>query len=129
MRIPARVRQRSTDWVLQFINIVFLLLLYFLVNGTISESIRPDIILPMSINTLSGTPPHNAVYADKTGELMFKGAVATPVVIIAALGRGRPVTIVADKTLAARSLLDILDMIRKAGGGEMTLVTTTRKGS
>ena len=42
MRLAAAPLKRSTDWVLQLINIVFLCLLFFLVNGTIATQEQRD---------------------------------------------------------------------------------------
>jgi biopolymer transport protein ExbD len=128
MRIPAMVRHKSTDWVLQFINIVFLLLLYFLVNGTIAESIRPDIALPVSLSDVPGSPPHDAVYVNADGSFSFRGKVAAPDTITAAFGKGKPATVVADKSLNARKLVSQLELLRKAGIGQLTLLTMNRTG-
>jgi hypothetical protein len=35
MKLRTVTHNKSTDWVLQFINIVFLLLLYFIITGTV----------------------------------------------------------------------------------------------
>jgi biopolymer transport protein ExbD len=126
MRIPATIRHRSTDWVLQFINIVFLLLLYFLVNGTIAESQRPDIALPVSVERQAGQPPHDAVYVGRAGDISFRGASVSPEQLAEAV-RGRThTTVVADKALGARQLVKILDDLRQAGAGQMVLVTANQ---
>ena len=73
MQIKAVIRQRSTDWVLQFINIVFLMLLYFLVNGTVAQAPQSNIHLPLAVKSNAGLPPQNALYVDVTGKLYFQG--------------------------------------------------------
>ena len=49
MRLAAPARKASAEWVLQLINIVFLLLLVFIVNGTIASMHEPGILPPRGV--------------------------------------------------------------------------------
>ena len=125
MQIKAVIRQRSTDWVLQFINIVFLMLLYFLVNGTVAQTPQSNIHLPLAAQSNAGLPPHNALYVDLTGKLFFQGqrvsasalpqrlpvADANPVIIVAA-----------DKRLPAAQLLKLLAELRGWGFSRLSVL-------
>ena len=51
MRIAAPPKKTSAEWVLQLINIVFLLLLFFVTNGTISNIQDVSIELPSTVAT------------------------------------------------------------------------------
>ena len=128
MRIPARIRQQSTDWVLQFINIVFLLLLYFIVNGSIVEQQRLQVELPVTTSAQAGLPPRGAIYIDRNGAMSLAGeALALPDIAarLQANGGLGSVTVAADRLLPAASLLKVLDVLKSNGAGEMTIITIT----
>jgi biopolymer transport protein ExbD len=129
MRIAPTIRQKSTDWVLQFINIVFLLLLYFLVNGAIIEPQRQDIELPLSIVESSGQPPYDAVYINRVGELYFHETKTTIAALAQQLATGpvkRNITLVTDRQLPATTLIAVMDTLRRSGLPHMSVVTTRR---
>jgi biopolymer transport protein ExbD len=131
MHIAPTIRQKSTDWVLQFINIVFLLLLYFLVNGAIIEQQRSDIELPLSIIESSGQPPHDAVYINRAGDLYFhdvKISVATLAQQLATGPANRNITLVTDRQLPAVALIAMMDKLRQSGLPHMSVVTLNKPG-
>lgn len=126
MKIFAPIRQRSTDWVLQFINIVFLLLLYFLVNGSIVEQQQRDIELPMSSEPHSGPPPHRALYVDRGGKLTFDGKTLPLDDVFSLLSRmesGATLTVVADRRLSAVALIATLDQLKQKGQSNFSIIT------
>lgn len=126
MKIFAPIRQRSTDWVLQFINIVFLLLLYFLVNGSIVEQQQRDIELPMSREPHSGPPPHRALYVDSGGKLTFDGKPLSLDDVSSLLSRmesGATLTVVADRRLPAVALIGTLDQLKQKGQSHFSIIT------
>jgi biopolymer transport protein ExbD len=126
MKIFAPIRQRSTDWVLQFINIVFLLLLYFLVNGSIVEQQQRDIELPMSREPHSGPPPHRALYIDSVGKLSIGGKNLSLDEVTSLLSRmesGATLTVVADRRLSAAALIATLDQLKQSGQSSFSIIT------
>jgi biopolymer transport protein ExbD len=128
MRVSSTIKRQSSDWVLQFINIVFLLLLYFLINGTIAETQRPDIALPVSLSRTLGNPPHDAIYVDKTGALSFRNKPASVAAIAAQLGKPNTgeVVVVVDKSLQATKLVTLLRQLDAAGLEQLLLITINR---
>lgn len=114
------------DWVLQFINIVFLLLLYFIVNGSIVEQQRLQVELPVTTSIQAGLPPRGAIYIDRRGAMSLSGQPVALHDIAARLqanGGLRSVTVAADRLLPAASLLDVLDVLKSNGADEMTIIT------
>ena len=126
MRIPRTTRSKSTDWVLQFINIVFLLLLYFLVNGSIVEMQQKGIELPVSLGSAEGLPPRDGIYIDRDGALFFRRKSATAEDIAKALGFGLhpyQAVVIADRQLPATRLITIVTKLREQGLARLQLVT------
>jgi biopolymer transport protein ExbD len=128
MRIPSTKRQPSSDWVLQFINIVFLILLFFMVNGTIASAPRPDIDPPIAVFSEASNPPQNAVYIDRNGRMSFNGQSLNMVELERVLtepvaGGAAPSAIVADRRLAAATLVALLSDLQAKGIAVLPLIT------
>lgn len=125
MRLPATPVRRSSDWVLQLINIVFLLLMFFLVNGTIASQQDGQVEPPKSILIEAANPPSDAVFVTAGGAIRYFGNDVT----IQQIGqrvenRNLPLRIVADRRLQAVRLLDVLSELRGRGFNNISLITT-----
>ena len=134
MRLPAAPIKRSSDWVLQLINIVFLLLLFFLVNGTIASQQDAQVEPPKSIMVMATNPPGDAVYIAADGSIKYGGAISTVPQIVSrqeknTAGKIVPIKIVADRRLQAVKLLDVLRDFRAAGAADISLITVRDSGS
>ena len=134
MKIGAPRPRHHPDWQLQLINVVFLLLMFFVINGTISNIRDATIELPRtSEETLSGTVSE-AAYIDDGGQLMFRGTPSTVPAIAEAWLKGGvdrgilPFQIIADRRLPAATLLDLLRQFRAAGFENLTLVALRGPG-
>lgn len=124
MVIPSETRPKSSAWVLQFINIVFLILLFFLVGGTIAETPNPDILPPITLQSNSANPPQDALYVDATGETRFHGQVQTVESFIATGAKANEqLSIIADRRLPAHALLKVIAKLNVAGLTDLKLVT------
>lgn len=120
MRIASVTPKKSNDWVLQFINIVFLILLFFMINGVIAPSPQPGILPPIAIFSDAASPPQNALYIDQNGQLSFAGRDMTVAEFEALLrqaggGKDMPRAIVADRRLSAIFLIDLLSDLQSRG--------------
>ena len=128
MRIPSARREPSTDWVLQFINIVFLILLFFMVNGTIASPPPADVVPPVSILSETANPPQLALFVGQDGRLTYLGQPTSldAFAELAARTRGgaeAPRAIVADRRLPAKVLIDLLAELQARGLPALPLVT------
>ena len=124
MVIPSETRIKSSAWVLQFINIVFLILLFFLVGGTITEMPNPDVLPPITLQSNSANPPQDALYIDATGETRFHGQAQTVESFIATGAKANEqLSIIADRRLPAHALLKIIAKLNVAGLTDLKLVT------
>jgi biopolymer transport protein ExbD len=124
MRIPSSTRPPSGDWVLQFINIVFLILIFFLANGTVSAPPLRDVVPPITIMSDTATVPQNRLYVSSSGKLVFDNRDVTLDEFIALAKQRRNASVlVADKRLPAVDLLDILMALRAEGLAEPAVIT------
>lgn len=122
MQIPVQHRPERNEWVLQFINIVFLILLFFLVNATIQAPPPQDISPPVSIRSEVTAPPAGALFIDRTGTLFWKDAPTTIQKVTSGSG-AKPSALYADKALPARALVRVITELQKAGIRGLPLVT------
>lgn len=134
MKLKAKRSRPPADWQLPLINIVFLMLLFFVVNGTISNIRDAAITLPNSVSVADSGPVGDAAYLDAEGRLTFRGKEMTATEIAAIwLGAndkdagsgppGRLFQVAADRSLQAQLLIAKLQEFRAAGLRNISLVT------
>ena len=135
MKIPSPRRRKVSDWQLQLINIVFLLLLFFVINGTISNIQDFRIELPKTTELTSGGTVSEAAYISEANVLTFRGVAATGQSIAKAWfaedvpGRKlAPFLVIADRRLPALQLISRLEEMKAAGLVSLTLVTIREAG-
>ena len=122
------------------INVVFLLLLFFVVTGTIVYQHDRSIVPPTSILLNPGKAPADAVYINAEGTLSFRGIVQSPAEIaevlrtereaeVAHASVARTIRLVADHRLNARALLAIVEDFKDQGLDSLSIVTVRDTGS
>jgi len=132
MRLPPQASGTPIEPTLALMNVVFLLLLFFVVTGTITYQHDRSIVPPTSILLTTGTAPADAIYIDAEGTLSFRGDVLGPAEIAAVLGidqatdggtAARTFQVVADRQLRAQTLLAVIDDLRDQGLHSLSIVT------
>lgn len=107
------------------INIVFLMLIFFLVAGTIAAPLDKDLAL-VRTDEIEGTAPADALVIHADGRMTRQGvAVASAAAFLAALpeeARQR-VRIIPDRDLPAGTLISLGRALREAGAGRVAIVT------
>lgn len=138
MRLERPKPKREQNWQLQLINIVFLLLLFFVTNGTISNIRDARIELPVSVAVEGAAPVGDAAYVDQQGTISFRSARHKPSEIARLWSDGdgsgiarsltAPFQVLVDRRLDARKLIAILQEFRAAGFENLSLVTLRETG-
>lgn len=117
-------RQKSEPTI-TLINIVFLMLIFFLVAGTLAQPLDSELSLVRAAD-LTAQPPANALVIDPQGALSFRGA---PMDGADAFMQALPETdraavrIVPDRDLPAADLVRLGNQLRAAGAEQVILVT------
>ena len=106
------------------INIVFLMLIFFLIAGTLAPPLDPDLRL-VSIRDLDGAVPPDALVLSAAGEVRFRGAATDPATHVAGLSAEARATIriVPDRAAPAGALVTLAGALRDAGAGRVVIVT------
>ena len=130
MRFPSPPRQEALEPVIPLINVVFLLLVFFMLSGEISRHGQIEVNPPQS-----GTETGEAVPSGLVVQIRRDGAVIlneVPVPLAAlpararslqAAGDGEAWLIFADGEATAGTLRQVRDHLREAGVREVRLIT------
>ncbi len=122
-----RKRRQSTrhEPTIALINIVFLMLVFFMVAGTLSQPLYRDLRLVRTAD-LEGRAPPDTLVVHPAGRLAYRGEV---VASAQAFFDARPeaerevVRIVPDEALPATTLVNLARELRTAGASRVMIVT------
>jgi biopolymer transport protein ExbD len=119
---PARRKQRREPTI-ALINIVFLMLVFFMVAGALAPPLDRDLKL-VKTGELDGVAPPDALVVHPDGTLSYRGdPVADAASYLAARDGDGPVRLVPDRDLPAGSLVALARDLRLAGADRVVIVT------
>lgn len=119
--------KRHREPTITLINVVFLMLIFFLIAGTLAPPLDPDLSL-VETEDLDGHEPPDALVINADGEMMYRGEPMDVPTYVAQFGvknavGKRAVRIVPDRALAAKRLLEVGRELQDAGADQVFLVT------
>lgn len=122
MKRPKRRTRR--DPVVSLINIVFLILIFFMVAGTLARAPTDAISFVQTSGNDCCVPP-DALAITREGALLKDGVPLQRLdaVVAAATHAGEPVRLLPDRGLPARILLSRVSELRAAGAGAIVILT------
>lgn len=141
MKVPRLADPKQpAENTIALINIVFLMLIFFLIAGSLTPPLDPDVDL---IDTTDARPvdPPLALFVTSKGELRYQGEVLTAAVFVGRLkdegapagglpdegetelATGPAVRLAADGELPATRLVEVIDKLKGAGAGRITIIT------
>ena len=121
-----RRRDKNDDNMIPMINIVFLLLIFFMVAGHISADSREAIELPEAQRGQDAEPDTTRIAISASGGVSIAGTPASGQDLENWLSESRrdiSVALMADKSLKAADLDPILDLFRQRGMAKIRLLT------
>ncbi|QFT60900.1 Biopolymer transport protein ExbD/TolR (plasmid) [Sulfitobacter sp. THAF37] len=123
MRNRVRKRQQREPTI-ALINIVFLMLVFFMVAGTLAQPLDPSLRL-VRTGDLQGRAPPDALVVHADGRLTYRGkgqASAAFFVMSLAEDRRDVVRLVPDRALPAQDLVSLTRALRDAGAQKVMLI-------
>ena len=136
IRIPARHKPRKQESTIALINVVFLMLIFFLIAGTLAPPADSEVAYIASERE-DNAPPPDMIFVRADGTISWRGEPVDPSAqlsdwkAILSSGEGEemaPLRVAADRDLSALILLDLLTTLR-AGGIDNIVLVTERSGS
>ena len=115
---PRPFRKSDREPTITLINVVFLMLIFFMVAGTIAPGVDARLSLVQATDLIA-TPPPDGLLVLADGTLLMRGQVVT---VSQAAGAGSPVRIMPDRNLPARKLVAIGRDLRTAGAQAVIIV-------
>ncbi|NHM19915.1 ExbD/TolR family protein [Tritonibacter mobilis] len=126
--MPMRRRKSKShrEPTIALINVVFLMLVFFMVAGSLAPSMDPSVRL-VKASDLEASPPPDALVIRADGSLSFRGAELTSpeayVRIIWEEEEEFTARLVPDRALPAASLLAVAKELRRLGAVRITLLS------
>lgn len=114
-------QRRKPEPTIALINVVFLMLIFFLVAGTVAPALAPDLAL-VSVAGLEGRPPPDALMLDARGDLSFRGQPMDAAAYVAQAD-DPVVRLVPDRAAPAARLVEVTLALRAAGADRVFVVT------
>jgi biopolymer transport protein ExbD len=116
---PPRARAEPT---IALINIVFLMLIFFLIAGSLAPRPDPDVHL-VNLQDIATEPPSDALVMLADGSLRLAGQTLPPEAAIAAVIGTERVRLLPDRAAPAIDLVTLAQGLRAAGIGELVIIT------
>lgn len=113
--------RRKRDPTIALINVVFLMLIFFLIAGTVAPPLDPDLTLADTTG-LEGREPPDALVLHRDGALSFRGTPVDEASYLSDHGSG-PVRIVPDRDVPAARLIAVAGQLRRLGAASVVVVT------
>jgi len=132
MRLSRPLPARRRESAIALINVAFLMLIFFLVAGTLTPPLDPQVEL-ISTTAAEHAEPPDALFITREGQLRAGGKVTDAQSHVAALrakhkGTGAlEVKLAADRALPASRLIEIVAALRKAGADKISIVIERAK--
>ena len=125
--VSATPPARKPEPTIALINVVFLMLIFFLIAGTVAPPLDRDVTL-VKASDLDGREPPDALVVHADGSLTFRGkaaeiADAVSQFVETGADGGNAIRLVPDRDLPAAKLVDIAGELRRAGAQRVFIVT------
>lgn len=136
MLLEQTKRPRREENLVPLINIVFLMLIFFLIAATLKPFDKRDIEIAETSTLESGKMPRNVILISTDGDVFINDYLVPedklelalrPWVLRTTLEK--PMMIIADRALEADKLITVLEAANKAGVKHIKLVTQLKRGS
>lgn len=126
--IPPRQAASLDDRLIPLINIVFLLLIFFLIAGQVTQQQNAEIQPPISNAEPSMRNPEWLLEMDAAKQLRLNGesiALETLAQRLSLADAERPLSIKLDRALRAGDMDEVLHVVRTSGAAKVMLLTTS----
>lgn len=122
MNLSRPHRRPARESIVPMINVVFLLLIFFLMTASLEPSPPFDLALPQA-DTPAADRGARALYISPVGDLAFDGQTGPHVLAILSETKG-PVTLHADASSPANLMSQVLSDLSALGIDQVNLATT-----
>lgn len=117
--------RRRSEPTIALINIVFLMLVFFLVAGRVAAPVSREVEL-VEADLAEARPPDDALVLRADGTTLWRGAPIAPEGFAAAVGGEGPLRLLPDRAAPAAELVAVAARLRAAAGDRPVRLVTAR---
>lgn len=128
MRLSRPLPAHRRESTIALINVVFLMLIFFLIAGTLAPPLERDVDLITTAEAERAEPP-DALFVMADGTLRAHGLATDAASYLETLKdegapeEGMRVKVAVDRELPATRLIEIVGELRQAGAGKVSIIT------
>ena len=117
------------------IDMVFILLIFFMVSTTFVKDMKVDIERPGASTATIASTKAIRVYIDRNREVFLEGQSVRPWILQSRVrellesGMNQSVLVVTDKGVPAETLIEVVDQCRLAGAKDVGVATENQEGA
>jgi len=129
MKFPEKKRVKPNVHLTSLIDIVFLLLVFFLLSSNFVEQQGLSILVPEVENKSTDILPELSVNIDKNGDLYFNDILVNEEILLKILTKrlktspNKKISIRADHRVQYESVVKVIDIAKSAGVKDFLLIT------
>ena len=114
--------RRRPDPTITLINVVFLMLTFFLIAGTVAPPL-PEQVQLVRLADVAPIQPHDVIALDAQGRILWQGGEVTGEAFATQIGPDPIARILPDRDAPAATLVALARDLRAAGAAEVRIVT------
>ena len=133
MRLRARPEQKSDIDISPLIDMVFILLIFFMVSTTFVKDMKVDIERPGAASATPASTKALRVNIDSSSNIYIDGNPVRPWMVQSRVrdfleAAGGSVLVVTDRRVPADRLIEVVDQVRLAGATDVGVATEAEAG-
>lgn len=135
MRYRERREEAKSIDISPLIDMVFILLIFFMVSTTFVKDMKIDIDRPAASSSNTASTKAARVYVDQAGDVYLSGEPVRVWVLQSRLrdllksGTNKSVLVVTDEVVPSRRLVEVVDQARLAGASDVGVATVAEAGA
>ncbi|KFB09816.1 ExbD/TolR family protein [Nitratireductor basaltis] len=122
MRLSRPKAANRGEPTIALINIVFLMLIFFLIAGTLVPP-QPEQLELITTREAQNAAPPDTLFVDSDGQLMQASGPVTIEDFLDGMDEGATIRLAADRNLPAARLIEVAAKLREAGAAKVVVVT------
>ncbi|WP_084175116.1 ExbD/TolR family protein [Afifella pfennigii] len=127
MKFARQAPSRAADELVPLINVVFLMLIFFLLAGTLMPTPAAPLRYIEGAGEAAPAIPADAVYVDHAGVICLRDGPASAQALKTRLAEarmaGEPLPLVLDRALSMQTLRPVLSRLSEAGVSKVDIIT------
>ena len=135
MRYRERREEAKGIDISPLIDMVFILLIFFMVSTTFVKDMKIDIDRPAASSSMTASTKAARVYVDQSGDVYVSGEPVRIWVLQSRLrdllrtGTNKSVLVATDEVVPSRRLVEVVDQARLAGASDVGVATVAEAGA